>query len=192
MFPGSFGQRCPLRYHVVALTLTTALCAVSATMVGCADSTGPYTWGSVESNITASFPDIPRITTTELATFFDDPTLEVTLLDVREAEEFAVSHLLGAVRVSSVEQAAALIAAAPEHTTIIAYCSVGYRSAALVTGLREHSTRRVYNLKGSLFRWVNENRPVYRGTDRVDEVHPFNDSWGALLDSHRHANEPSP
>ena len=121
-----------------------------------------------------------------------DPAREVTLLDVREADEYAVSHLLGAARVASVQEAAALVVAAPGHTTIIAYCSVGYRSAALVAELRERSTRPIYNLEGSLFRWANEDRPVYRGSEQVDVVHPFTESWGTLLDSHRHAYEPVP
>ena len=165
---------------------------MAAVVTGCADSTAPRSWEAVESSIATSFPEVPRITTAELAAMLHDPAREVTLLDVREADEYAVSHLLGAARVASVQEAAALVVAAPGHTTIIAYCSVGYRSAALVAELRERSTRPIYNLEGSLFRWANEDRPVYRGSEQVDVVHPFTESWGALLDSHRHAYEPVP
>jgi len=45
----------------------------------------------------------------------------------------------------------------------------------------------IYNLEGGLFEWANEDRPIYRGTDRVHEVHPFNGVWGLLLRSDRRA-----
>lgn len=180
------------RCRLVALGLITVVSVVLAGLAGCADPTVSRSWTAVASDIAASFPDVTSISTNQLAALLDDPSRELTLLDVREADEFAVSHLLGAVRVSSINEAATLIAAAPAHITIIAYCSVGYRSAAFLAALQEHSNRKLYNLEGSLFRWANENRPIYRGSQRVEEVHPFSPSWGELLASHRHAYEPTP
>ena len=37
------------------------------------------------------------------------------------------------------------------------------------------------NLEGSIFRWAGEGRPVYRDGVRVEQVHPYDDRWGALL-----------
>ena len=147
-------------------------------------------WESVESTIATEFPKISQITTRNLSEIIADSAKEVMLLDVREENEVAVSHLLGAVRVGSVQEAVVLVESAPHHTIIVAYCSVGYRSAEFVSHLKALSTRDVYNLEGSLFRWANEDRPVYRGTERVTSVHPFNDRWGALLNSSLHAYEP--
>jgi len=109
------------------------------------------------------------------------------LLDARTTAEFAVSHLLGAVNVASTETAELLIASAPVNTTIVVYCSVGYRSAELISGLQRVATRTIYNLKGSIFRWANEDRPLYRGITRVGIVHPYDQSWGPLLKPARHA-----
>ena len=158
---------------------------------GCLNRYSAIDWESVESTIATEFPDVRQMTTDDLANILDDDAIEVMLLDVREADEIAVSHLLGAVRVGSVQEAAALIQSAPQHTIIVAYCSVGYRSAELVSDLQQHSTRTVYNLNGSLFRWANEDRAVYRGTERVTTVHPFNERWGTLLNTSLHAYEPS-
>lgn len=186
------GQYRSRRCHLVALGLINVASIALVGSAGCADPTVPRSWSGVASDIAASFPDVTSISTNQLAALLDDPSRDVTLLDVREADEFAVSHLLGAVQVSSINEAATLIAAAPAHTTIIAYCSVGYRSAAFLAALQEHSNRKLYNLEGSLFRWANENRPIYRGSKRVEEVHPFSPSWGELLEPHRHAYEPPP
>ncbi len=157
----------------------------------CSNRNATVDWESVEYTIATEFPDIRQLTTDDLSNILDDDSKEVMLLDVREEAEVEVSHLLGAVRVGSVQEATALITSAPQHTIIVAYCSVGYRSAELVSQLTNASTREVYNLKGSLFRWANEQRPIYRGTERVTTVHPFSDRWGALLNTSLHAYEPT-
>ena len=147
--------------------------------IGCAQD-APLDWDQVGDLIDAHFPGLPTVTTEELqnALAADRP---VVLLDARKADEFAVSHLQGARRAASVEDALALLSTADTDSLIVAYCSVGYRSAALVQGLRDRGIDAV-NLEGSIFRWANENRPVYRGAVAVREVHPFDDPWGSLLD----------
>lgn len=69
---------------------------------------------------------------------------------------------------------------------IVVYCSVGYRSSRLARQLRTRGVKNVFNLEGSLFKWANEGRPVYRGSERVQEVHPFDEDWGELLDESLH------
>ena len=62
------------------------------------------------------------------------------------------------------------------------YCSVGYRSSRLAEELRARGFENVFNLEGSLFQWANEGRPLYRGEERVDQAHPYDEEWGQLLD----------
>lgn len=69
------------------------------------------------------------------------------------------------------------------------YCSVGYRSAGVTQRLREAGFTNVSNLQGSIFRWANEGRPVYRDRRRVQAVHPFDARWGQLLTDSLHAYE---
>ncbi len=112
------------------------------------------------------------------------------LLDVREEQEYRVSHLPDAIRVAPGGDNSAL----PEHvgkdTPIVAYCSVGYRSSALVERLRRAGYRDVRNLEGSIFEWANKGYPLYRNGEEVREVHPYNERWGRLLDAERHAYSP--
>ena len=96
----------------------------------------------------------------------EDPTQRVILLDVRAEEEFAVSHLRGAVWVAPSADGAALLEALeqggfdPQRSApadrIVAYCSLGYRSSQLcqrMQALPGVDQARVANLEGSIFQW---------------------------------------
>jgi rhodanese-related sulfurtransferase len=140
--------------------------------------------------IARDFPGAPSIPADALAARLDGPDAPL-LLDVRQEEEYAVSHLPGARRVEP--EAEALppeLLALPRDTPIVAYCSVGYRSAALVERLRAEGFTRAENLEGSIFRWANEGRPVVRDGREVAEVHPYGRAWGVLLDRGLHAWRP--
>lgn len=174
------------RFHLYTVPVLLGLFVVA--QVCCAKNT-PLDWHQVATLIDSEFPGLPMLTTTELqsALSADRPVL---LLDVRAPEEFAISHLQGAQRADSIETAVAILAMADPGSLVVAYCSVGYRSAALIQELRDRGIDAV-NLEGSIFQWANENRPVYRGTDPVTEVHPFDDSWGALLERALWAHDPA-
>ena len=75
---------------------------------------------------------------------------------------------------------------------IVVYCSVGYRSAGVAQALRRQGFKDVVNLKGSIFRWANEGRPVFRSGRMVAAVHPYDASWGTLLADSLHAYPPLP
>ena len=156
----------------------------------CALPPDEMTWAAVEARIREAFPDVPSLDTTALSDLMQDPTRPVVLIDVREPEEYAVSHLPGAVRARSMEHAATLAADAPAGATVVAYCSVGYRSAHLVAELQDRGLTGVHNLEGSIFRWANEDRQLYRGDVPVREVHPFDEAWGVLLQADRRAWSP--
>ena len=138
-------------------------------------------WRSVERLIAEQFPDVPSVTTHELAALLSSAADGVVLLDARGADEFAVSHLRGARHVGSDAAAAGRLAAAAPDAAVVVYCAVGYRSAALVARLRAMGHAHAVNLAGSIFRWAGDGRPVYRGGARVEQVHPYDDAWGALL-----------
>ena len=110
----------------------------------------------------------------------------MVLLDARSKEEFETSHLHGAVRATSVRTAQKALEEYGEEPTVVVYCSVGYRSSRLAQQLRDHGVEDVFNLEGSLFKWANESRPVYRGSEQVSPVHPFDEDWGELLHPSRH------
>ena len=166
------------------------LLAALLAAAGCGDPAAPVTWADVEERIREAFPGAPSLDTAALAALMRDPARPLVLLDVREPEEFAVSHLRGAVRVASPEHAAALVESVPEGATVVAYCSVGYRSARLVEDLRGRGLANVHNLDGSIFRWANEDRPLFRDSAPARHVHPFDETWGVLLAADRRAFAP--
>ena len=103
------------------------------------------------------------------------------LFDVREPEEFAVSHLPGARRVGGVEDALRLLEGEPKDRAIVAYCSVGVRSGTLVEELRARGFGNVRNLSGSIFAWANAELPLRNADGPTERVHPFDATWGRFL-----------
>ena len=157
------------------------LAALTVLPAACDHASQALDWNAVDAMIADDFPDVPSLTTDDLAASLALDATGVVLLDAREAEEFAVSHLPGARHVGSDAAAAERLAAAAPDAVVVVYCAVGYRSAALVDRLRGRGHANAVNLEGSIFRWAGEGRAVYRGAERVEQVHPYDDNWGALL-----------
>ena len=140
-------------------------------------------WSATLRMIRARFPEVAHISTDTLQSWLEraPKRQDLILLDVREPEEFAVSHLRGARPTPSKDEALRTLQGSPANRRIVLYCSVGYRSSELAGFLMRKGYTEVYNLEGSIFRWVNEGRPVFRGTERVQVVHPYDTYWGRLL-----------
>jgi len=143
-------------------------------------------WEGVKGRIHHRFPSVASVTTDALAARLADATRPPPLLlDARAPEEYAVSHLRGAVLAPTPAAARAALAGRPKGEEVVVYCSVGYRSAELAEVLQEAGYTEVRNLEGSIFQWANEGRPVYRSGGRDDQavraVHPYNRRWGRLL-----------
>jgi rhodanese-related sulfurtransferase len=143
--------------------------------------------GAWKALISARFPDVRWVDADTLASWMSGTkTGELVLLDVRNPEEQKVSQLHGAQYLDPAHPDIAALRI-PEDATVVVYCSVGYRSAAVIEDLERAGIQNVYNLEGGLFDWANQDRPIYRGEERVEEVHPFNRLWGMLLRKDRRA-----
>ena len=137
--------------------------------------------------IAARYPEVGWIDAATLSSWMArPPDGGVVLLDSRTEAEFAVSHLRGARRVDP-DAADFGSLALPPGALVVVYCSVGWRSAAVSDRLRQQGVRTV-NLAGGIFGWVKQGRPVDRGRRRVEEVHPFDATWGRYLDRGRRAD----
>ena len=167
-------------------TLTASALCVLALQLGCSEE---LTWRAIDRMIEANFPDAPTITTDSLAQRLADTTAtRPVLLDARSTEEYAVSHLPGAHRVPPDADPIAGLDTLSQDTPIVVYCSVGYRSARVTAQLRKQGFTDVSNLKGSIFRWANEGRTVVRDGNPVRAVHPYDNTWGRLLNDDLHAS----
>lgn len=144
------------------------------------------TWDDLRLTIRRRFPGVRQLTTAELAIWLSGTNRpSPVLLDVRDGAEFSVSHLSGARNAPDTVGARRAVGI-DRSRPVVVYCSVGYRSSAMAVKLMQEGYTNVFNLEGSIFAWANEGRPVYRGTNRITEVHPFDAKWGKLLDAKYH------
>jgi rhodanese-related sulfurtransferase len=85
----------------------------------------------------------------------------VVILDVRRTEEYAESHIKGAILIDQfqndfIEQAKSKL---PKDKTIAVYCRSGRRSANAAGRLAREGFKPV-NLKGGIIAWTKEGQPV--------------------------------
>lgn len=175
--------------HILSRTLVlTTLLSLFGIGTGCGQDLG---WSAVDRMIEQSHPSARHLSTDSLAALLADSTKPpLVLLDTRPVEEYRVSHLQGARRLDPDATTFPVLDDVPKDTLIVAYCSVGYRSSGVVERLQQAGFTNVYNLEGSIFQWANEDRPVYRDHQVVRQVHPFNRTWGTLLNDELHAYSP--
>lgn len=163
-----------------------AVLALGITMSFTVTARSARTW---KAFISARFPDVRWVEPETLVRWMGGSGAnELVLVDVRSPEEQALSHLRGARRLDAGNPNIAALTI-PEDAKVVVYCSIGYRSAAIIEDLERAGIQNVYNLEGGLFDWANQGRPIYRGEERVEEVHPFNSPWGLLLRSDRRASD---
>lgn len=137
------------------------------------------------AKITKDFTQVPHISAQKLSEMDE---AHYVIFDVREADEFAVSHLKNAVRLDPDISAKDFYSQYGEPfsgKTIILYCSVGVRSARLAKRLLgypyENHTAPIYNLENGIFGWHNEGRPLAAQSRPTDFVHPYNRYWGSMV-----------
>ncbi|MEM7281011.1 MAG: rhodanese-like domain-containing protein [Pseudomonadota bacterium] len=138
------------------------------------------------------YPDVEHISTGALVGLSEK---SVVLFDVRNQAEFKISHLASATRVSpsiSPQSFLKSFGGELEGKTVVFYCSVGERSSKLAQALLDMDDPipfDVVNLEGGIFQWHNENRPVIDAGGTTQSIHPFNRSWGRLLERREHIQE---
>ncbi len=100
------------------------------------------------------------------------------LLDARARTEFETSHLPGARYVGYETFALDAVSDLPRDTTIVVYCSVGYRSERIAEKLKEAGFEKVYNLYGGIFEWANQNLPLHDSAGNPTRyIHTYDKRW---------------
>ncbi|MCB1064481.1 MAG: rhodanese-like domain-containing protein [Verrucomicrobiae bacterium] len=138
---------------------------------------------SIEAMISEDFSDVTHLSPAALADRQKTSGDDLLIIDCRKPHEYAVSHLPNAVNLRSASEVTQYLedtGRTPQE--IVAYCSVGYRSSKLARALQKDGYENVANLRGSIFAWANEDRPLENsdGTE-VLTVHPYHDFWAKLL-----------
>jgi rhodanese-related sulfurtransferase len=141
----------------------------------------------IDQELRTNFPGVGSIKAGELQALLNGKK-PLIILDVREKEEFAVSHVQGAARIDPDAELAdvlRIIGSDIKGRTIIVYCSVGVRSTELADRIRDgliaKGARRITNLSEGIFGWHNGRRLLMRGAQATPYVHPYDARWGRLL-----------
>mgnify|MGYP001794992700 FL=1 len=134
-----------------------------------------------------NFPNVKSVNISQFRQWLNEQSSSIPLvLDARSQEEYAVSHLKSAQLIEVNNSDIAVLPKVPLNTSIVVYCSVGYRSAKVVQQLQQAGYQNVFNLSGGIFEWTNQGEAIFKDKHRVEIVHPYNFLWGKLLKSKYH------
>jgi len=100
---------------------------------------------------------------------------KVIFVDTREQAEMQVSMLPGSVPKDEFLKEPSRY----KDRTIIAYCTISYRSGKFAVEMAKRGIR-IYNLKGGLLTWVLEGGKVYDRNGETKRVHVYGKKWNYL------------
>jgi len=139
----------------------------------------------VHTLISKRYGNVSHVTAGNMANMDGDTYV---IFDVREKDEYAVSHIENAIWVDPSISASTFyeqFGAQIIDKKLILYCSVGVRSTQLADKLMasniEQSEFEIYNLENGIFGWHNESRPLFRFSNTTDFIHPYNSVWGLMV-----------
>ena len=131
---------------------------------------------------------VENLATDELAALLAGPEPPL-LFDVRTAGEYEKSRIATAVRVdpdTGPDDFAARYAALLTGRDLVLYCSVGQRSSELLDRLEQvcgkAGTKSCRNLRGGIFRWYNEGRPVVNASGETDDIDAYDPLWAMMVE----------
>jgi rhodanese-related sulfurtransferase len=175
---------------IAGAALAAGLVQGARALLGMPDPSDPLTdLDAVERAVFRARP-LPEITAETLARRLDAGGRGIVLFDVREVEEYALSHIPGAIHLSPhtpAEEFAGRHGAAIAGAEAVFYCSVGVRSGRMlgrvlgapIEGRRPYG---LFNLRGGIFRWHAKRLPLADAAGApTDAVHGHDAGWGALL-----------
>ena len=102
-------------------------------------------------------------------------------LDAREAREYQVSHIPGALWVGYDDFSLARLQGVDKDQPVVVYCSVGYRSERVAEKLLNAGFTQVSNLYGGIFEWANRGCALDDEQGPTRAVHPYSEEWGRWL-----------
>ena len=176
-----------IRRPLVALAGVAALVTIGLSTAAMM-TVGEFSIAAVHSRTSEEHPNVRHVTSGRLSDILKSASEDMVLFDVREPDEYAVSRIPGAVRVDpSLSSAAFIRRFGPEikGRKVVFYCSVGVRSTRLADRMQADLARlgakQVVNLRGGLFGWHNETRPLVDEAGSTEWIHPFNEFWAQFV-----------
>lgn len=141
----------------------------------------------IQQRIEKNFPSVDHISAETFQSVSSSES--VVVFDVREQEEYTISHLDSAIRVDpdiSREAFDKLHGKSLSGKTVVFYCSVGRRSSELADRVGDdliaHGSKDIYNLRHGIFGWHNNRMALVDSSEDTDYIHPYNWYWGRLVE----------
>ena len=134
---------------------------------------------------------VENLATDELAAMLasQEPPL---LFDIRTAVEYEMSRIATAVHLdpdTGPDDFSARYGTLLAERELVFYCSVGQRSSELLDRVesvcRKARAKSSRNLRGGIFRWYNESKPVFDASGLTDDIHEFDPIWSMMLKRRR-------
>ncbi len=132
-------------------------------------------------------PPLERFAAQVEAVYPNTPTLDVgaflqasdrasfVIVDVREPAERAVSNIPGAISLSALRQLTP-----SESRSVLVYCTIGMRSAAVTRALRQEGYQ-AFNLRGGVLAWAAADQPFVDAAEApTKRVHVYGRRWNYL------------
>lgn len=169
---------------VLAATLTAA-----TGLARQATSQSALTLEVMEQKVDADY-DLSHISVKELEDLKASVGDDVVLFDVREVDEYDVSHLADAKQLKPNMSRRSFRKRHANYLSgkhVVFYCSVGVRSSRMAqkmeSVLKKAGVASVHNLRGGVFRIHNDQMPLLhsKAGHLTEDVHPYDSYWGQLL-----------
>ncbi len=142
----------------------------------------------IHDRIETRHPQLSHVSAAEMESLLQTRADNLLILDVRQPDEYAVSHIDGALQIDPDMSPDDFMAQYGEQVSgkdVVLYCSVGRRSSNLGARLQSQLMARgavsVSNLEGGVFGWHNQSRDLVSPSGQTDKVHPYNRWWGRLV-----------
>lgn len=120
------------------------------------------------------FRDVPDVTAADLRSLLDSG--EVLVVDVRDANERAVSTIPGVISAEEFQRSH------HDHrdVSVVTYCTIGYRSGLFADELRQRGVP-AFNLSGGILAWCHADGQLVTPTgESTKRVHVYGQRWNLL------------
>lgn len=148
----------------------------------------PADLATIEQDVVRRWPQIEQMRRPQLGRIIEAGGEGLVLFDVRESDEHTVSRLPGAIQIDPAMTATEFMSAHGDTVQgkgVVFYCSVGVRSSILAARVKEELERagaaKVLNLRGGIFGWHNDARPLVNSRGATDQVHGYDARWVRLV-----------
>jgi rhodanese-related sulfurtransferase len=104
------------------------------------------------------------------------------LFDTRSLKEYQISRIANAEFIDYENPDFGIFETIDKKSTIVLYCSVGYRSSVIAEKLKEHGFTNVFNLYGGIFNWANIGFNLENMDNQITrKLHSYDKKWGTYI-----------